>query len=105
MNQIQTGFENSTMLSDPAFLPGLLQPIDPLKDMNDSWESIHKFGDSSSSSPPQLTTRVSSVSKQQLNFANNTPFWNPSANSSSPRFNNESSSSNRINVKVITSLC
>ncbi|XP_020269572.1 transcription factor bHLH112-like isoform X2 [Asparagus officinalis] len=84
---IQTGFGNS--------LPGLFESVDPLKDMNDSW--ANKFGSSE-------VSRVSSTSKQQLNFSNNTPFWNPSAisapvNLPEPIFGNESSSSDLITVK------
>lgn len=90
LNQVQTyGFMDSSM-SDP----GLFDPMfDPLKDMiNDPWATNNDM--LSTSTTQHDISRVSSppsiLSKQHLNFTNNTPFWNPSANNPSPRFHDES---------------
>ena len=101
-NQIQTGFEDSSMMTDQTLSPGLFEPavymINGLQPA--SWS---KF--SGSATHNQLS-RVSSPSKQQMSFCNNTPFWNPSTANSAPvkipepRFEDESTVSNLIPMKV-----
>lgn len=107
LNQIQTGFVDSSVtqfreMNDPGLLPGFFEPVvDPFRDINDS---VMQASWANKFSPNQFP-RVSSPSKQQLNFSNNTPFWNPTANSAplqfhEPRIQDESSCSNLTKMKV-----